>query len=1111
MKRKTLLSLCGSLLAASTLSAQVSVTANQTATIESNGINGTDQMYGQFTGSDYDEYSLAEFSLSSAKFGGQNVLDINSLDLRLTINDRFFSVDGTFSILFTRDSAADLGSGADYDQLTFNSGSSYGIDATQYATAPIVVGSASADTSANGGTTVDVSIDLSSIETDLLDAISNGESVNFLIAGSESADASGVVVTFSGEGNTFDPGDPELIFDVTTDGPVAEPSDHPTGFAASSNLRDINLSWTDAVDATGYLLLISDNNSFTTPTDGIAPIEDLNLEDGSGAIVVAQGTEAATFAGLAENTQYFFSIFPYSNSGTQTDYKTDGTPPTANATTTAVPVGNVIITQYYEGTSSNKYIELSNVTGSPIDMTDFILTSWSNASTEDWKTSGNSTSRRTLFTDIILPAGGTIVVADPNAASPITSGNADVSNGQATFFNGNDSVVLYATSSQDPSNIVDAVSLTNEGFEGGETSFVRLSTANGFDLTAGTSVLDFPNVWSSVDTATVDSASYGDDEFLGSSDLVTPPPQVFFADSSILVTETDVSVNLTIEIQNPDGNAVDVDVIYDNLNSTASLADIENFSTQTVSFGAGAASGDQQTVTITLTNDSESEATENALFNLGNLVTAGTSILGSPSTFSLFVQDDDTTIPNIFISEIVDPSDSAADGRYVELYNPTASPVDLGAGNWNLVIYFNANTSGQDIALTGTIPAGGTYIVAESDNFGTVYTDVSSDQTGNVNSNGDDNFELRFGGGQTGGVLVDVYGQPGTDGSGFAWEFTDSRAYRNSSVVSSNTTWTESEWTIEATDIATGNMTPDVHPETGGPALPTFPITEDFGGTSTWVNQTVSGSFGWQIDSVDERAEADGFDRTAEENHYLVSPAFNFTGSSDVTISFNYGEAFDGPDLELLYSTNYSGTGDPEAAGVVWTPVAFTFSDSSTGEAFSASASGGVLLPAALNGLTGVYIAFKYTADGSETGSEQWFIDDIVIDAIVTATDPLADYLTSRSLTSGDLDQDVNGNGYTIFEEYLAGFGDGSGSDTIEFGIDTDGKLALTLISDRDGEPEGITVSLLATNDLDVAFTPVSFTYSVVGNLDGTYTHIYEETAPPVSDTRFLQLQIQAD
>ena len=95
-----------------------------------------------------------------------------------------------------------------------------------------------------------------------------------------------------------------------------------------------------------------------------------------------------------------------------------------------------------------------------------------------------------------------------------------------------------------------------------------------------------------------------------------------------------------------------------------------------------------------------------------------------------------------------------------------------------------------------------------------------------------------------------------------------------------------------------------------------------------------------------------------------------------------------------------------------------------------------------------------------------------------------------------------------MLEEYLAGFGDGSGPDAISYGIDND---ALTLTSDLESAAPGITVVLQATSDLSIAFATVDSTTTVVDNGDGTYTRSYTETSPPADGQRFLRLSITTD
>uniref|UniRef100_A0A832DJG4 T9SS type A sorting domain-containing protein n=1 Tax=Ignavibacterium album TaxID=591197 RepID=A0A832DJG4_9BACT len=142
----------------------------------------------------------------------------------------------------------------------------------------------------------------------------------------------GEVVTNSGGGAT------NAI--VTCNGFVVrpEPTNHVTSF--SGNLGNpsyyyINLNWTDATGGVvpdGYLIRASSISfdSIPNPVDGV-PISNSTFNQN-----VSQGIQTATF-GLNGGTTYYFKIFPYTNSGTLINYKTDGTIPSFSIATSNLP------------------------------------------------------------------------------------------------------------------------------------------------------------------------------------------------------------------------------------------------------------------------------------------------------------------------------------------------------------------------------------------------------------------------------------------------------------------------------------------------------------------------------------------------------------------------------------------------------------------------------------------------------------------------------------------------------------------------------------------------------------------------------------------------------
>ncbi|MBE0639891.1 MAG: T9SS type A sorting domain-containing protein, partial [Bacteroidales bacterium] len=133
---------------------------------------------------------------------------------------------------------------------------------------------------------------------------------------------------------------------ITQTQPTDEPTNHPTLFTATTNSSSaITVAWNHndgAVPATNYLILAKKGaGTFATVADGTFVDDDANWGDNNAAINVAHNELASQtyqWTGLTPSTTYDFLIYPYNGSGIAVNYKTDGTIPPAQATTSAAPI-----------------------------------------------------------------------------------------------------------------------------------------------------------------------------------------------------------------------------------------------------------------------------------------------------------------------------------------------------------------------------------------------------------------------------------------------------------------------------------------------------------------------------------------------------------------------------------------------------------------------------------------------------------------------------------------------------------------------------------------------------------------------------------------------------
>jgi hypothetical protein len=245
-----------------------------------------------------------------------------------------------------------------------------------------------------------------------------------------------------------------------------EPSNHVTGFTATADgWNKIDLSWTEndgSVVPDGYLIKASTSDNVSDPVDGTPVADNTTIGDNSGAINLAHGTTSYQWTGLDAETTYYFKIYPYTNSSTAIDYKTDGTVPSANATTEAMPaIPNLMLSEVADPSDNYncRFVELYNYSGSTIDF-----------STENWylcrQANGNPGSWGDVQLIGSISSGSTYIVAYNQTEFEAAFGiSADLYSSSISG-NGDDGYFLYYGGDHSLGVLVDAYGVIDQDGSG---------------------------------------------------------------------------------------------------------------------------------------------------------------------------------------------------------------------------------------------------------------------------------------------------------------------------------------------------------------------------------------------------------------------------------------------------------------------------------------------------------------------------------------------------------------------------------------------------------------------------------------------------------------------
>ncbi|MEP0985574.1 endonuclease [Ekhidna sp.] len=417
-----------------------------------------------------------------------------------------------------------------------------------------------------------------------------------------------------------------------------------------------------------------------------------------------------------------------------------------NITVSAAPTGggnatDLLFSEYVEGSSYNKAIEIANFTGASVDLSNYVVKKQTNGA-GSW--SGGITLSGTL-------ANGDVYVLAHSSASATVLSQADFTGSSTELnFNGNDAISLHKTGV-----LIDAIGVFNSTATFGQNvTMVRNADINS------------PNAM----FTTSEWTNYASDDFshLGAHTMnVAPTNQVPVVD----ITSPANGVIVT------SGNTVSV---------TASASDSDGTITSVEFFVNGSSIGTDTT--------SPYEASFTAVEGVMSLTAVATDNDGASTTSVAISITGEAPAPQgvLYFSEYMEGS---SNNKVLELANTSGAAVDMtgyvvkkqtnGAGSWS-----------GGIALVGSLNDGEVYVLANSSANADILS--KADFTGG-------NSELTFNGNDAVGlfyqdVLIDILGTFNS-ASTYAQDVT---LRRNDVINTPNDLYTTSEWTTFAQDNSSG-------------------------------------------------------------------------------------------------------------------------------------------------------------------------------------------------------------------------------------------------------------------------------------------------------------------
>ncbi|XOV68782.1 MAG: lamin tail domain-containing protein [Fluviicola sp.] len=459
---------------------------------------------------------------------------------------------------------------------------------------------------------------------------------------------------------------------------------------------------------------------------------------------------------------------------------------------------DLFFSEYIEGSSSNKALEIYNPTSGPIDLSNYTISRNNN---------GAPTASYTLTLSGTIAAGDVFVVAD-SLSDPIIQAEADILD-DISFFNGDDAVYLVNVLTDDTLDIIGEIGVDpGSGWTVGSGSTQNNTLVRNSNVQFGqTNWTIASGQWTDFPTDMFDSLGAHTMIACGAPCTPTsstiaptacetytaPDGMVYTASGSYTAVITNVqgcdstiTVNLTIN------NASDTTLNVTACDSFALNGTTYTFSgTYTEVFTNAVGCDSTVTLNLDITETPAAPTVSGTVDYCDGDTPTALTVAGAGATDSLI------------ISGVMDATLPGGLPKVIELY-AIENIADLSAYGFG-----SANNGGGSDGEEYTFPAvsvtAGTYIhvATDSANFNTFlgfFPDFIGGTAGNVN--GDDAIELFHN-----GTVIDVFGDINVDGTGQPWEYLDGWAYRKDNAVPNGGNFIIGEWDFSGINALDGQAT----------------------------------------------------------------------------------------------------------------------------------------------------------------------------------------------------------------------------------------------------------------------------------------------------------------